>query len=97
MNQERMYKIIESSHISEKATILTQKNNQYVFRVVQDATKIEIKTAVEFLFNTKVKSVRVVNVRLKQKTFKGTTGYRKAWKKAYVSLESNQKLNMVGA
>ncbi|OGT41608.1 MAG: 50S ribosomal protein L23 [Gammaproteobacteria bacterium RIFCSPHIGHO2_12_FULL_37_34] len=97
MNQERWYKIIESSHVSEKAAILTEKQNQYVFRVVSDATKPEIKSAIEFLFNTKVKSVRVVNVRHKQKTFKGITGYRKAWKKAYVTLETDQKLNIAGA
>ena len=73
MNQERLYKIIESSHISEKAATLTEKQNQYVFRVVSDATKSEIKNAVEFLFNTKVKLVRVLNVRHKQKTFKGNS------------------------
>ncbi|HLB42314.1 MAG TPA: 50S ribosomal protein L23 [Gammaproteobacteria bacterium] len=94
MNQERHYKVIQSTHVSEKAAMLTEKRNQYVFRVISDATKPEIKDAVEFLFNTKVKSVRVVNVRLKQKTFKGITGYRKGWKKAYVTLESDQKLNI---
>lgn len=97
INQERLYKIIESAHLSEKASILTEKQNQYVFRVSRDASKPEIKDAIEFLFNTKVKSVRVVNVRHKQKTFKGITGYRKAWKKAYVTLQADQKLNVVGA
>lgn len=94
MKQERMYQIIQSSHVSEKAAALAEKHNKYVFHVLQDATKHEIKLAVEFLFNTKVKNVCVLNVKPKQKIFKGTTGYRKAWKKAYVTLEADQKLNI---
>ena len=97
MNQERWYKIIESSHVSEKAAILTEKQNQYVFRVVSDATKPEIKSAIEFLFNTKVKSVRMLNVRAKKKLFRGMQGTRKGFKKAYVTLEANQKLDVMGA
>ncbi len=94
MNQERLLKVILAPHISEKATIAIEKRNEYTFEVMDSATKSEIKDAIELLFNTKVKSVRVVNVRAKAKSFKGQTGHRKAWKKAYVTLQADQKLEM---
>lgn len=97
MNQERLLKIILSPHISEKATIGGDKRNEFVFKVSSQASKPEIKDAIEFLFNTKVKSVRIVNVRAKTKTFKGMLGRRKAWKKAYIKLYADQKLDIVGA
>lgn len=97
MNQERLLKIIVSPHVSEKATVLGEKTNSYVFEVIENATKPEVKNAVEFLFNAKVKSVRIVNVRPKQKLFRGFEGQRKAWKKAYVTLQANQKLDITGA
>lgn len=97
MNQERLLKIILLPHVSEKSTISVEKRNSYVFEVIEDATKPEIKDAIEFLFNTKVKSVRIVNVRPKVKTFRGMEGKRQGWKKAYVTLQSDQKLDMMGA
>jgi|SRR3990167_181731 len=97
MNQERLLKLIVSPHVSEKSTIASEKRNEYVFRVLQDAKKSEIKDAIEFLFNTKVKSVRVLNVKPKKKIFRGREGERKAFKKAYVSLYSDQKLDVMGA
>lgn len=97
MNQERLLKIILSPHISEKATIGADKRNEYVFRVIDNATKPEIKDAIEFLFNAKVKSVHVVSVRSKKKLFRGIEGKRKAWKKAYITLQSDQKLDIIGA
>lgn len=97
MNQERLLKVILSPHISEKATIGTEKNNEYVFQVINCATKPEVKDAVEFIFNTKVKSVRIVNVRAKAKSFRGVQGTRKGWKKAYVTLQADQKLEVAGA
>ena len=95
MNQERLLKVIVAPHISEKATIATEKRNEYVFEVASCATKPEVKDAVEFLFNNKVKSVGILNVRPKGKLFKGMEGHRKGWKKAYVTLEANQKLDVV--
>ena len=74
MNQERLLKIILSPHISEKSTIGTEKRNEYVFQVIENATKPEVKDAVEHLFNTKVKSVRIVNVKAKKKMFRGLEG-----------------------
>jgi large subunit ribosomal protein L23 len=97
MNQERLLKIILSPHVSEKATVAAEKHNEYVFQVVDNATKPEIKDAIEYLFNTKVKSVHVVNVRPKKKLFKGVEGKRKGWKKAYVTLQADQKLDMMSA
>lgn len=97
MNQERLYQVILSTHISEKATIGSEKNNEYVFKVLKTATKLEVKNAVEQLFNTKVKSVHIVNVRSKAKMFKGMQGKRSGWKKAYVTLQSDQKLDVMGA
>lgn len=97
MRQERLLKIIKSPHISEKATIRIEKNNEYVFEVIDNATKPEIKDAVELLFKTKVKLVRVVNVRPKTKLFRGVEGKRKGWKKAYVTLQADQKLDILGA
>lgn len=96
MNQERLLKIILSPHISEKGTILSEKYNQYVFKVLHSANKQEVKNAIELVFNTKVESVRIVNTKSKVKLFKGIKGKRKAWKKAYVSLEPNEKLDLTG-
>lgn len=97
MNQERLLQVIMSPHISEKATVAMEKNNEYVFEVADCATKPEIKDAIEFLFNAKVKSVRTVNVRPKKKLFRGVEGKRKGWKKAYVTLQADQKLDIMGA
>lgn len=97
MNQERMLKVILSPHISEKASIGVEKRNEYVFEVASTATKPEVKDAVEQLFNTKVKSVRISNVRAKKKSFRGIEGSRKGWKKAYVTLLADQKLDIMGA
>lgn len=97
MNQERLLKVILSPHVSEKVAIATEKRNEYAFQVIEDATKSEIKDAVEFLFNTKVKAVRIVNVRPKKKLFRGVEGKRKGWKKAYVALYADQKIDMIGA
>jgi large subunit ribosomal protein L23 len=97
MNRERLLKVILSPHVSEKSTIGMEKRNEYVFQVIDCATKPEIKDAVEFLFNTKVKSVRVLNVKPKTRLFRGVEGKKKGWKKAYVTLQADQKLDVMGA
>jgi large subunit ribosomal protein L23 len=97
MNQERLLKLILSPHISEKSTIGIEKRNEYVFQVLDSANKSEIKDAIEVLFNTKVKSVRIVNVRPKKRLFRGIEGVKKGWKKAYVTLQADQKLDIMGA
>jgi len=95
MNKERLLKIIIKPHISEKATIIAEKSNQYIFNVIKEANKLEIKEAVELIFNARVKEVCIANMPAKNKTFKGRAGKRKAWKKAYVTLYSDQKLDII--
>lgn len=96
--QERLMQVILAPVVSEKSTFVADKHNQVVFRVAQDATKHEIKAAVEFMFSTKdkkleVESVKVVNVRGKEKRFGQFMGRRNHWKKAYVCLKPGQEIN----
>lgn len=95
MNQERLMRVLLAPQISEKATYIADKFEQVVFRVASDATKPEIKAAVELLFKVEVEGVQVANVKGKVKRFKGATGRRKDWKKAYVSLKPGQEINFV--
>ena len=95
MNQERLMQVLLAPQISEKATYIAEKNEQVIFRVASDATKPEIKAAVELLFKVDVESVQVANVKGKVKRFKGAIGRRKGWKKAYVCLKPGQEINFV--
>lgn len=97
MNPERVLKVIRSPYMSEKAAIGTEKRREYVFEVSSDAIKPEIKSAVEILFQTKVQSVRIVNVKSKPKRFAQREGKSKPWKKAYVTLQPDQKIEFAGA
>jgi len=97
-NSERLMKLLLAPVISEKSTFIGEKHNQYAFRVVRDATKPEIKAAVELMFSTKdnkieVTSVQVANVGGKEKRFGRFMGRRNDWKKAYVSLKEGQEIN----
>lgn len=96
MNQERLMKVLLAPHISEKSSMAAEANNQYVFRVVNDASKPEIKAAVELLFNVGVEAVRVSTVKGKVKRFGQRFGRRSDWKKAYVTLKSGQEINFMG-
>ena len=91
--QERLMQVVLAPVISEKSTFIADKNNQVAFRVAPDATKPEIKAAIELLFKVQVDSVRVVNVRGKGKRFGTTIGRRRHWKKAYVCLKEGQEIN----
>lgn len=95
MNQERLLQVLLAPQISEKATYIADKNDQVIFRVATDATKPEIKAAVELLFKVRVASVQVLNVKGKVKRFKQTAGRRKGWKKAFVCLKPGQEINFV--
>ncbi|WP_294945606.1 50S ribosomal protein L23 [Sulfurivirga sp.] len=97
MNQERIYQVLLAPHISEKSALLADKADQYVFRVAADATKPEIKAAVEQLFDVKVKSVNVINIRGKQKFFRGRPGRRNGVRKAIVRLMPGQEIDVIGA
>ena len=91
--QERLLQVLLAPTVSEKSTFVGDKNNQVVFRVADDATKPEIKAAVELLFKVKVKSVQVTNVKGKEKKTGRIMGRRRNWKKAYVSLAQGQEIN----
>jgi large subunit ribosomal protein L23 len=96
-NQERLMQVILGPHISEKSTAAAEAASQVVFRVRRDATKSEIKRAVELLFKVDVASVAVVNVPGKVKRFGRRVGQQSAWKKAYVRLAPGQDLDFIGA
>ena len=93
MNTQRLTNIIVSPRISEKATTRADIDNQHVFSVLKDATKPEIKKAVELMFDVKVKSVRLMNVQGKLTRVGRTFGKRKDWKKAYVRLQEGFDIN----
>ena len=93
MNTQRLTNIIVSPRISEKATTRADLDNQHVFSVLKDATKPEVKKAVELMFDVKVKSVRLMNVQGKLIRVGRTFGKRKDWKKAYVRLQEGFDIN----
>jgi len=94
---ERIYKVLLGPHISEKATIVAEGNGQYVFRVTGDATKPEIKQAIEAVFEVKVESVRTLNHKGKTKRTVRGLGKRKDVKKAYVRLAEGQDIDFMVA
>lgn len=96
MNQERVMKILLGPHVSEKSTRLADAHNQIAFKVARDATKPEIKQAVEQLFETKVQSVTVSNVKGKRKRLGQIAGRRRDWKKAYVKLAPGEDIDFMG-
>jgi large subunit ribosomal protein L23 len=97
MNQERLLQVLLEPKISEKATRVAELNRQYVFRVLRDATKREIKAAVEQLFKVEVEAVQVSNMPPRIKGFRRQAGVRPAWKKAYVKLKSGFEIDYMGS
>jgi len=91
--QERLMQVILAPVISEKSTFVADKHEQVIFRVVPDATKPEIKAAVELMFKVQVESVKVANVKGKEKRFGRFIGRRNHWKKAYICLKPGQEIN----
>jgi len=96
MNKERLFKILRAPHVSEKTTLISSQSNQYAFRVASDASKAEVKAAVEMLFEVKVEGVRVLNVKGKRKAFRSVQGRRPGWKKAYVRIAEGQSIDVLG-
>jgi large subunit ribosomal protein L23 len=92
ISQERIFEVVRAPHITEKATILSEKN-QFVFKVASDATKPEIKAAIESLFNVKVTGVNTLITKGKTKRFKGRPGIRSDVKKAFVTLAEGQSID----
>ena len=97
MKNERLMKVLLGPIISEKSTIATEMANQYAFRVVKDATKQEIRRAVELLFEVEVEGVQVVNIKGKVKRFGRMLGRRSDVRKAYVRLAPGQTIDIGGA
>lgn len=93
ISQERLMQVLLAPQVSEKATYIADKNEQVVFRVAKDATKPEVKAAVELLFKVEVEAVQIANVKGKVKRFGRMTGRRKDWKKAFVCLKPGQEIN----
>ncbi|TXI49427.1 MAG: 50S ribosomal protein L23 [Lysobacter sp.] len=93
MNDAKLYSVIRAPRVSEK-TVRGQENNQYAFEVATDATKADIKSAVEKIFDVKVESVNVVNVKGKNKAFRYRNGRRGDWRKAYVKLAEGQSIDV---
>ena len=96
MNQERLMNILLAPHVSEKSTRIADANRQVVFKVVRDATKPEIKGAIELMFSVQVADVRVCNVKGKTKRFGRMEGRRSNWKKAYVTLKPGHDIDFMG-
>ncbi|MDH4289773.1 MAG: 50S ribosomal protein L23 [Aquincola sp.] len=95
-DEGRLAQVLVEPIVSEKATSVAEKHNQVLFKVLRDATKPEIKAAVELMFKVEVDAVRTVNQRGKEKRFGRSIGRRDHIKKAYVSLKKGHELNFSG-
>ena len=95
-DEGRLMQVLIAPIVSEKATMVAEKNNVVTFKVLQDSTKYEIKAAVELMFKVEVKGVSVVNTKGKTKRFGKTVGRRDNIRKAYVTLKPGQELNLSG-
>ncbi len=91
----KLYNLIRAPRVSEKTARLQEVSNQYVFEVATDATKADIKLAVEKIFDVKVEAVNVLNVKGKHKAFKSRAGRRGNWRKAYVKLAEGQSIDVM--
>ena len=95
-DEGRLMQVLIAPIVSEKATMVAEKNNVVTFKVLQDSTKYEIKAAVELMFKVEVKGVSVVNTKGKAKRFGKSNGRRDNVRKAYVMLKPGQELNLAG-
>ena len=93
MNKEQLMSVLLAPHVTEKTSLAMQNSNQYVFRVRREATKLDIRQAVELMFEVKVRGVQVVNEPGKLRRFGRRTGRTQDWKKAYVRLAEGQTID----
>ena len=93
MNREQLMSVLIAPHVTEKTSLAMQNHNQYTFRVRRDATKTDIRKAIELMFDVKVAGVQVVNEPGKARRFGRTAGRTQDWKKAYVSLSPGQTID----
>jgi large subunit ribosomal protein L23 len=96
-HQERLMTVLQGPLLTEKSAVSAEMHNQIVFKVRTDATKAEIRQAVELLFEVQVEGVQVINCRGKNKRFGQTRGRRNDWKKAYVRLAEGSQIDFLGA
>ncbi len=97
MNQEQLINVLLEPRITEKSTMIGDKHKQFVFKVARQASKPEIKRAVEIMFEVEVESIQVCNVRGKRKVIGQRSGHRTGWKKAYVKLKPGFDIDFMGA
>jgi large subunit ribosomal protein L23 len=97
LNKYHLAGILEAPIISEKSTVAAEKSRQFVFKVQKQATKKQVKSAVEVMFSVEVDSVQVLNVKGKQKRFGRSLGQRSDWKKAYVKLKLGHDIDFSAA
>jgi large subunit ribosomal protein L23 len=96
MNQDRLFQVLLEPKVSEKSTRIADLHRQYTFKVLMNATKPEIRAAVEQLFKVEVESVKTSTVPSRLKNFRGQAGARNAWKKAYVKLKEGFEIDFMG-
>ncbi len=96
MNDQRLYQVLLAPHISEKSAMDAEMRGRHTFKVATDASKLEVRNAVEKLFDVNVRSVQIVNVNGKKKRFGQVNGKRSDWKKAIVKLAEGQDIDFVG-
>ncbi len=96
MSKDKLYNVLLAPRVTEKTARVGEQGNQYVFRVASDATKADIRAAIEMIFEVSVESVRVANVKGKTKSFKARPGKRNNWKKAYVRVQEGQVIDLLG-
>lgn len=97
MNQQELMNVLLEPRVTEKSTQAAELNNQFTFKVRKDASKADVKAAVELMFEVEVDSVRVLNVKGKEKRFGQRIGNRSDWKKAYVKLKPGFDIDFMGA
>ena len=97
INKSQLASVLEAPIVSEKSTNVAEKNKQIVFKVQKQATKKQVKNAVEIMFGVEVDSVNVLNVKGKQKKVGRSSGRRPDWKKAYVKLKSGHDIEFSAA
>jgi large subunit ribosomal protein L23 len=97
MNQERLMKLLLAPIVSEKSTRVADAHRQFAFKVMKNASKPDVRKAVELMFDVKVDSVQIANVRGKSKRFGQSLGKRSDWKKAYVTLAEGHDIDFMGA
>jgi large subunit ribosomal protein L23 len=93
MNREELMTVLIAPHVTEKSSLAMQNHNQYTFRVRRDATKVDVKKAVQLMFDVQVRAVQILNEPGKTRRFGGRVGRTQDSKKAYVSLAEGQTID----